>query len=115
MGERVPQHVQNIVIRNYCEINNYEYLLSATEYAMPKSSLVLNQTIIECNNYDGIVAYSLFQLPEIKKDRLKIVECITNQKKELHFAVESIKICSFQEYQEIEAMWQVRQVIDTHI
>ena len=115
MGERVPQHVQNIVIRNYCTINNYEYLLSATEYAMPDSSLVLNQTIIECKNYDGIVAYSLFQLPEKKRERLKIVEYITNQKKELHFAVESRKIYTYQEYQEIEMMWQVRQVIDSNI
>ena len=24
MGERVPQHVQNIVIRDYCEKNNLE-------------------------------------------------------------------------------------------
>ena len=32
MGERVPQHVQNLVIRNYCNQNNYQYLLSAVEY-----------------------------------------------------------------------------------
>ena len=115
MGERVPQHIQNIVIRNYCETNNYEYLLSATEYAMPKSSLVLNQTIFDCNDYDGIVAYSLFQLPEIKKDRLEIIKRLISKKKQFHFAVESIKICSFQQYQEIESMWQVRQAIDLYI
>ena len=28
MGERVPQHVQNIVIRDYCKRNNLLYLLN---------------------------------------------------------------------------------------
>ena len=34
MGERVPQHIQNQIIRKFCEINNLEYSLSASEYAM---------------------------------------------------------------------------------
>ena len=34
-GNRVPQHVQNMVIRDYCQRNGLNYLLSATEYAMP--------------------------------------------------------------------------------
>ena len=37
MGERAPQHVQNIVIRDYCKKNQLSYLLSATEYAMAVS------------------------------------------------------------------------------
>ena len=37
MGERVPQHVQNIVIRNYCEKNRYFFLLSSVEYKMENS------------------------------------------------------------------------------
>ena len=32
--ERVPQHIQNLVLRNYCQVNKLHYLLSATEYAM---------------------------------------------------------------------------------
>ena len=34
MGERAPQHIQNIVIRDYCKKNNLLFLLSATEYVM---------------------------------------------------------------------------------
>ena len=34
MGERVPQHVQNIVIKDFCQKNNLHFLLSSTEYAM---------------------------------------------------------------------------------
>ena len=37
MGERVPQHVQNIVIKDFCQKRNFNFLLSVIEYAMPKS------------------------------------------------------------------------------
>ena len=64
MGERVPQHVQNLVIRDYCERNQLQFLLSATEYAMPNCHLIFEQILIELSDLHGIVAYSLFQLPE---------------------------------------------------
>ena len=41
MEERVPQHVQNIIIRDYCSKKDIQYLLSATEYAMKNSTLML--------------------------------------------------------------------------
>ena len=31
LGERVPQHVQNIIIRDYCERKNLHFLISASE------------------------------------------------------------------------------------
>ena len=62
MGERVPQHVQNLVIRDYCQKQGLQYLLSATEYAMANSHLILQQVLNELPNLDGIVFYSLFLL-----------------------------------------------------
>lgn len=47
MGERVPQHVQNLVIRDYCQKNGYQYLLSGTEYAMEGCHLVFEQLLDE--------------------------------------------------------------------
>ena len=64
-GERVPQHVQNLVIRDYCQKQSLNYLLSATEYAMPDSYLMLEQVLRELPGLEGIVAYSLFQLPRL--------------------------------------------------
>ena len=34
MGERVPQHVQNIVIKDFCNKNNLNLQLSVTEHVM---------------------------------------------------------------------------------
>ena len=76
MGERVPQHIQNLVIRDYCQKKNLNYLLSLTEYAMPGCQLILNQAINELNHLDGIVAYSLFQLPEVQIERELIIKTL---------------------------------------
>ena len=111
MGERVPQHIQNIVIRNYCQNNNYEYLLSATEYAMPNCHMVLKQTILESQNLDGIVLYSLFQLPEIKADRFLVVKELLDKKKQLHCAVENIQINNINDFNDVDLIWQIKQSI----
>ena len=71
-NERVPQHIQNLVLRNYCQVNKLQYLLSATEYAMKESSLMLNKLIKELKDIDGLIFYSLFQLPENDTERQKI-------------------------------------------
>ena len=60
LGERAPQHVQNIVIRNYCEKNNHKFLLSSTEYAKEDSFYILQELISNLYDYDGLVFYSLF-------------------------------------------------------
>ena len=112
MNERVPQHVQNIVVRNYCHTNNYKYLLSATEYVMENCHLILKQTILEYKSFDGIVLYSLFQLPELKKDRLSIINELIDKEKELHFAVENIKLKNTMDLEHINALWEIKQTIE---
>jgi len=62
-GERAPQHVQNIVIRDYCRRRGFRYLLSATEYAMEDCYLMLQGALDELTSIEGIVLYSLFLLP----------------------------------------------------
>ena len=110
-GERVPQHVQNIVIRDYCNKNNLLYLLSSTEYVIENCHLMLEQTLEELKFLDGIVAYSLFQLPEDKNLRSKVYRKILSSKKELHFSVESLKISKQGDVEKIENIWLVRQAL----
>ena len=113
MGERAPQHVQNIVIRDYCKKKKLSYLLSATEYGMEKSHLMLEKILVELKSksIDGIVAYSLFQLPEDKKIRLKVYKKILSLKKEMHFSVEGLKISNRKEAKKIEDIWQIKQTL----
>jgi len=111
MEERVPQHVQNIVIRDYCSKKGIHYLLSATEYAMENSSLILRQLINDLTSVDGIVAYSIFQMPEDDAERQTIFHSILSSNKEIHFAVEGLSLYDNESYSRIESIWQVKKTI----
>jgi sporadic carbohydrate cluster protein (TIGR04323 family) len=111
MGERVPQHVQNLVIRDYCQQNKLQYLLSATEYAMEDCHLILEQVLTELDEISGIVAYSLFQLPEERGHREKIYQKIIGDQKVLHFAVEGLRINKKQDFEKIEALWMIQRAL----
>jgi sporadic carbohydrate cluster protein (TIGR04323 family) len=111
MGERVPQHVQNLVIRDYCIKNNLQYLLSATEYAMPGSYLIHEQVMNDLASVDGVAAYSVFQLPENASCRKIIYQQILNLKKTYHFAVEGFDFNDEQGCDRIEMLWQIKKTL----
>ena len=111
MEERVPQHVQNIVIRDYCSKKGIHYLLSATEYAMENSALMLRQLVKDLPSTDGIVAYSIFQMPEDDDERQNIFNSILSLKKEIHFAVEGLSIYDNETYNHIENIWKVKKTL----
>jgi sporadic carbohydrate cluster protein (TIGR04323 family) len=111
MGERVPQHVQNLVIRDYCERNRLQFLLSATEYAMPSCHLIFEQILGELSGLHGLVAYSLFQLPENEESRQSIYQQVLQQTKSLHFAVEGLHANTVHEFERIEMLWRIRQTL----
>ena len=93
-GERVPQHAQNIIIKDYCAKKNYNFLLSATEYKSKESTYILLELINNFSQYDGIVLYSLLQLPKSTLIRHSILKQTLKKNKELHFALENLKFRS---------------------
>ena len=111
MEERVPQHVQNIVIRDYCSKKDIQYLLSATEYAMENSALALRQLVKDLPSIDGIVAYSIFQMPEDDDERQSIFNSVLSLKKEIHFAVEGLSIYDNETFNHIENIWKVKKTL----
>ena len=111
MGERVPQHVQNLVIRDYCKKIGIQYLLSATEYAIAGSHLILQQIMDELPQLEGIVFYSLFLLPEQKKERDRVCKVILENKKTIFFAVEGLLMSNKIEHERIETIWQVQKIL----
>ena len=111
MGERVPQHVQNLVIRDYCKKKGIQYLLSGTEYAMAGSHLILQQIMDELPQLEGIVFYSLFLLQEQKKERDRVCKVILENKKTIFFAVEGLLMSNQIEHERIETIWQVQKIL----
>ena len=78
---------------------------------MKDSQIILENIIQELKDIDGIVLYSLFQLPEYKKERESVIRQVLEYKKTLHFAVEGLQLKNETEYERIETLWQVRQTL----
>jgi len=115
MGERAPQHVQNIVMQDFCKKNNLIFLMSVTEYAMKNSYSILNNLISNLSEIDGIILYSLFQLPEQIKQRSNILKKILKQKKLISFAVEGLTIKNIQDLKHINDIWKIKISTQKHI
>jgi sporadic carbohydrate cluster protein (TIGR04323 family) len=91
---RVPQHIQNLVIRDYAQRRKLHYLLSATEYAMAGSFLVLEQVLTDLAVVDGIILYSMFMLPSSPVHRAEIYRKVVAGGRSLHAAVEGFVLQS---------------------
>ena len=111
MGERAPQHIQNIVIKDFCKKKKLKLLLSASEYSMTNSYYILEDIILNLNNLDGIVAYSLFQMPENKFKRNEILKKILKKKKIMCFAVEQIILSKVNQLEKINKIWEIKQTL----
>ena len=111
MGERAPQFIQNLAIRDYCNKNKYNFILSSVEYAMEDSSLILDEIIKKIKSIDGIAFYSLFQLPENELKRKYIYAKIIENKKSLHFILENLKLDSLNDISKIENIWLIKQTL----
>ena len=110
-GERVPQHVQNLVIRDYATRQGLPYLLSATEYAMPGCTMMLQQALRELGRIEGLIAYSLFMMPERRERRLAVYRQVLDAGASLHFAVEGLSLNSEDELGRLEDIYRVRQCL----
>lgn len=87
-NHRVPQHIQNLVIRDYAARRKLHYLLSATEYAMAGCYLVLEQVLAELPALDGVILYSMFMLPPSPAERGAVYGRVLAAGGSLHAAVE---------------------------
>ena len=89
-GSTVPQHVQNLVIRDFAQRNGLLFKLSATEYAMAGSFMMLDAVLAELPQLDGIILYSQFMLPERPERRRAIYDRVLSEGKMLAGAVENL-------------------------
>lgn len=101
-GSRTPQHVQNIVIRDYARRKNLHYLLSAAEHTMPGSYMVLEDLLDELPRLNGIICYSIFMLPPEESRRREIYDRVLREGCDFHAAVEEIAIASKDDIQSVE-------------
>lgn len=110
-GERVPQHVQNLVIRDYCARRGFAFLLSTTEYAMEGCHMALESVIREMPRLKGAVLYSIFLLPRQAEKRREIYRRVFAAGGSLHGAVEDFPIVSEEDVNRVEDLWLLQQFL----
>jgi sporadic carbohydrate cluster protein (TIGR04323 family) len=108
-GSRTPQHVQNIVIRDYARRKNLHYLLSAVEHIMPGSFMILEDLLDQLPRLRGIICYSIFMLPPDETRRRAIYDRVLGEGADLHAAVEEMTLASKADIQRIDDMLLVQQ------
>ena len=108
-GNLIPQRVQNLVIKDYCERHKLFFKLSATEYKMENCYLMLKSVLKNLSSIDGIVFYSIFMLPNLKKERLSIFKSILKNKKVIRFALEEIVLKNYSNIKDIENLYLIKK------
>ena len=108
-GSRTPQHVQNIVIRDYARRKNLQFLLSAVEHIMPGSYMVLEDILDELPRLNGLILYSILMLPPDEARRRQIYDRVLREGCDLHAAVEEITLSSRQGIQAVEDIFLVNK------
>ena len=111
-GNRVPQHVQNIVIRDYANRQGMKYLLSATEMSPDNCFIVLNDILSGLDKIDGIIMYSLFMLPNLFDARARIYDLLLKKGKTLHAAVENTALHIEPDTRRLEEVFSLAGVLD---
>lgn len=108
-GETTPQHVQNLVIRDYASRMKLQFKLSATEYAMPGCYMILGGVMEELPTLEGVICFTLFMLPQGQAARLRVYRSILDAKCILHTALEGLVMRSERDIELLEDIFKVQQ------
>ncbi|NQV80117.1 MAG: sporadic carbohydrate cluster protein, TIGR04323 family [Alphaproteobacteria bacterium] len=114
-GERTPQQVQNLVIRDYASRQGMAFKLSATEYAMPGCYMMLNAVIEELPTLDGVIVFSMFMLPSDEAKRRRLYADILGQGRELHAALENLSLRCADDIDRFEDILRVNEFAATEM
>lgn len=112
MGERTPQHVQNLVVRDYARRRGLTFTLSATEYAMPNCFMIFEQVLDDLPHLEGIICFSLFMLPDDASRRAGIWRRVREAGGSLHFALEGLTVACDADFHRVEDIWLARSCLE---
>lgn len=90
-GHRVPQHLQNQIVKNFCDTKDLVFVLSRAEYWINGSTQCQLWAALT-EGYQHIVFFSLWQLPNSNIERERIYQHCSIHEIVLHFATERMSI-----------------------
>jgi len=103
-----PHRVQNLVIRECARRHGLTYLLSATEYDLAGSFMMLKALLEELDTLDGAIFYSTHLLPGNAAFRRMIYAAFLERGKGLRFALEDLAVLDQADADRIEDLLMAR-------
>jgi len=91
-GLHVPVPLQSLALRDYCARHGLAYKLHANENKFPHSYLVLEGLLTELDRHEGLLATSMFMMPERRERRRQVYRAILDHGASLHFVLEEFVI-----------------------
>lgn len=110
---QIPQRIQNMVIRLYCEKRGKIFGLSATEYIMDHCYMMLKALAQDAKQFEAVVFYSMFMLPAKKTEREFYYRTFIEAGTEIHFAYEEFSIKTFDDVKLIEDILIAKELTKT--
>jgi len=110
-GLHIPVPVQALVLRDYCARNGYLYKLHANENVFPHSYMVLEGMINKLDQYEGLLATSMFMMPQRAERRLKIYGAILKHGASLHFVLEDVVIRTPADIEPVEEILSIHNLL----
>jgi len=107
----VPQHIQNTIIRDFCNKKQLHYLLSAAEYAVPDCYMVIEEMAQESARLFGIVLYSIYQLPVNESNRIALCKSILNNDCFIYSSVEDICIGNEEDLLRVNTILNLNEIL----
>tara|TARA_B100001939_G_C16814066_1_gene561260 strand:- start:117 stop:554 length:438 start_codon:yes stop_codon:yes gene_type:complete len=90
-GYRTPQHLQNQIVKAYCDFNDLTFVLSRAEYWIDGNTNCQLWAALK-EGFRHIVFFSIWQLPVNTNQRAEIYDYCETNDITLHFATERICI-----------------------
>tara|TARA_Y100001970_G_C13945490_1_gene705426 strand:- start:19 stop:435 length:417 start_codon:yes stop_codon:yes gene_type:complete len=109
LGERVPQRVQSLVIQDYCKSNGLHHLFNYSEYLIDGSTHIIKDLMNQLKEVNGIVAYSIFQMPYNNITRLEIFKKVLKKRKKLFFALEDLRLENKDDLKDLNNLWLIKK------
>ena len=110
-GNRIPQHIQNQIVKSYCDANNLNFVLSRAEYWINGSTDCQLWAALK-EGYKHIVFYSIWRLPQRETVRKKVYKYCIENKITLHFAVEQMRSCKKNEaFSQFETLFKTNLLV----
>lgn len=92
----LPTHIQNLIIRNFCEQKKFHLKLSINEHDIENCWMELF-SLIKKKDTEIVIMMSIYMLPNNKRDMKAFLKILENNNKEFFFIFENIHIKSINE------------------